>query len=203
MRREINRDGSLNLRLRRFAILPLPVEIACLQRNRRAGMILIIFSFQGISCPVFVIIPLMDTLKVKRLNPSAHLPEKARAGDLGFDLFAAERVVIPSGEMKAVGTGIAVEFPKGWGGVVKDRSSMALKRLTISAGVIDNGYRGEIKILITNHSRTEHTIEPNQKIAQLIPCPVTDWRVETAEELDDSHRGEGGFGSTGAFKSPL
>jgi dUTP pyrophosphatase len=144
---------------------------------------------------------LMETLKVKRLNPSAHLPEKAREGDLGFDLFAVERVVIPAGEMRAVGTGIGVEFPKGWGGLIRDRSSMALKRLTTSAGVIDNGYRGEIKILITNHSRVEHSIEPDQKIAQMIPCPVTDWKVEAVAELDDSHRGEGGFGSTGAFKS--
>ena len=143
----------------------------------------------------------MDTLKIKKLIPSAHLPEKARAGDLGFDLFAAGRVVIPAGQMRPVGTGIAVEFPPGWGGIVKDRSSMAMKRLTISAGVIDNGYRGEIKILISNHSGTEHTIEPDQKIAQLIPCPVTDWKAEEARELSDTHRGEDGFGSTGAFKS--
>lgn len=143
----------------------------------------------------------MDTLKVKKLIPSAHLPEKARAGDLGFDLFAAGRMVIPAGQMRPVGTGIAVEFPPGWGGIVKDRSSMAMKRLTISAGVIDNGYRGEIKILISNHSGTEHIIEPDQKIAQLIPCPVTDWKAEEEQELNDTHRGEGGFGSTGAFKS--
>lgn len=143
----------------------------------------------------------MSALKVKKLVPSAHLPEKARSGDLGFDLFSAERVTIHPGEMKAVGTGIAVEFPIGWGGVIKDRSSMAMKRLTISAGVIDNGYRGEIKILITNHSITTHTIEQDQKIAQLLPCPVTDWNIEKVDELSDTHRGEGGFGSTGAFKS--
>lgn len=143
----------------------------------------------------------MSGLKVKKLVPSAHLPEKARAGDLGFDLFAVERVVIHPGEMRAVGTGVAVEFPPGWGGVIKDRSSMAMKRLTISAGVIDNGYRGEIKILITNHSTASHTIEPDQKIAQLIPIPVTDWKIEEAHELSDTHRGDNGFGSTGAFKS--
>ena len=143
----------------------------------------------------------MSKLKVKKLVSSAHLPEKARAGDLGYDLFAADHVLIHPGEMRAVGTGIALEFPPGWGGVIKDRSSMAMKRLTVSAGVIDSGYRGEIKVLISNHSTTSHSIEPDQKIAQLIPCPVTDWKIEEAHELSETHRGEGGFGSSGAFKS--
>lgn len=138
---------------------------------------------------------------MKKLIPSAHLPEKARAGDLGYDLFAADHVLIHPGEMRAVGTGIALEFPSGWGGVIKDRSSMAMKRLTVSAGVIDSGYRGEIRILMSNHSTTSHTIEPGQKIAQLIPCPVTDWKLEETQELSDTQRGGGGFGSTGIFKS--
>ena len=143
----------------------------------------------------------MNTLKVKKLIPSAHLPEKGRDGDLGYDLFAAGHVVIHPGEMRMVGTGIAVEFPHGWGGVIKDRSSMAMKQLTVSAGVIDSGYRGEIKILISNHSSASHTIEADQKIAQLIPCPVNDWKIQEAHEINDTHRGGGGFGSTGAFKS--
>jgi dUTP pyrophosphatase len=143
----------------------------------------------------------MSKLKVKKLVPSAHLPEKARAGDLGYDLFAADHVLIHPGEMRTVGTGIAVEFPPGWGGVIKDRSSMAMKRLTVSAGVIDSGYRGEIKVLISNHSTASQTIEQNQKIAQLIPSPVTDWKIEETHELSDTHRGEGGFGSTGLFKA--
>lgn len=143
----------------------------------------------------------MGKLKVKKLVPSAHLPEKAKAGDLGYDLFSAEHALIHPGEMRAVRTGIALEFPSGWGGVLKDRSSMAMKRITISAGVIDSGYRGEIKVLISNHSTTSYAVETNHKIAQLIPCPVTDWKIEEAEELNDTHRGDGGFGSTGAFKS--
>ncbi|MBI4666653.1 MAG: dUTP diphosphatase [Nitrospinae bacterium] len=145
----------------------------------------------------------MDTLKVKKLHPAAHPPEKAKPGDLGYDLFALEHVEIPHGQMKPVKTGIAVEFPEGWGGIIKDRSSMALKRITVSAGVIDHGYRGEIVILLTNSSGEDVTILQDQKIAQLIPCPVTNWKVEITGQLNDTHRGEGGFGSTGAFKNPV
>jgi len=140
----------------------------------------------------------MDHILVKKLTPDAHAPEKATEGDLGYDLFCVEPAVITPGATVAVSTGIAVQFPPGWGAVIKDRSSMALKQIHVSAGVIDNGYRGQIKVALTNHSRAETVIEKNQKMAQMIPVPVTNWEVRVVEELSTTQRGENGFGSTGA-----
>ncbi|VAX19242.1 Deoxyuridine 5'-triphosphate nucleotidohydrolase [hydrothermal vent metagenome] len=142
----------------------------------------------------------MPQLKALKLDPSAHLPQRANPGDLGYDLFALERSIIAQGETKALRTGLALEFPEGWGAIIKDRSSVAVKGVTVSAGVIDNGYRGEIKIALYNHSGDDFTVEREMKIAQLIPTPVTDWQVTVVEKLDDTERGEGGFGSSGAYK---
>lgn len=146
----------------------------------------------------------MKELKIKMLKEGAHAPERGNSGDLGYDLFSAERIEIPKGAMRLVKTGIAVQFPEGWGGIIKDRSSMAMKRLTTSAGVIDEGYRGEIGVLISNHSDADVTIDAGGKIAQMVPVQVTDWNVSVVENLDDTERGEGGYGSTGSHKqTPL
>ncbi len=142
----------------------------------------------------------MKELKIKMLKEGAHAPERGNSGDLGYDLFSAECVKIPKGEMRLVKTGIAVQFPQGWGGIIKDRSSMAMKRLTTSAGVIDEGYRGEIGVLISNHSGSDVTIDAGSKIAQMVPVQVTDWSISIVDELNDTERGEGGYGSTGSHK---
>lgn len=142
----------------------------------------------------------MPQLRVLKLDPSAHPPERANPGDLGYDLFALEHSVIAEGETKIIRTGLALEFPEGWGGIIKDRSSVAVKGVTVCAGVIDNGYRGEIKIALFNHSGDKFTVERDMKIAQLIPAPVTDWRVTVVEKLNDTQRGEDGFGSSGSHK---
>src|SRR3990167_6222029 len=135
-------------------------------------------------------------LKVKRLSNQARLPVKAYNGDLGYDLYSAERCVLKPSEQKAVGTGISVELPEGWGGFIKDRSSMAAKMIYTSAGVIDNGYRGEIKVLLRNDSKTAFVVETGDKIAQLIPIPVIDLEIiET--DIQDSDRNTNGFGSSG------
>ncbi|MBF0170291.1 MAG: dUTP diphosphatase [Nitrospinae bacterium] len=144
----------------------------------------------------------MDTLKVKRLRPDAHLPERAGEGDLGYDLFAAEGVTIPPRGTAIVKTGVAVQFPDGWGGLIRDRSGMATKnRVIVSAGVIDHGYRGEIGVALNNLADTPFVVEPSMKIAQMLPMPVVDWRVEEVAALTDTARGEAGFGSTGTHKS--
>ncbi len=142
----------------------------------------------------------MDRLKVKKLTEKAHLPERAKSGDLGYDLFSAEKVTIGPGGMRPVRTGVALEFPLGWGGIIKDRSSMAMKRITTSAGVIDSGYRGEIVVLLGNQSDENFVIEPGDKIAQLVPMEETPWEVMEVDEINETHRGEDGFGSTGKKK---
>src|SRR3989338_36804 len=140
--------------------------------------------------------PEQKLLKVRKLNNHAKLPTRAYGGDLAYDLYSAERHVINPSEQKAVGTGISVEFPERWGGVIKDRSSMAAKMIYTSAGVIDNGYRGEIKVLLRNDSGTPFIIEIGDKIAQLIPIPVIDWEIiET--DIKESNRNTNGFGSSG------
>lgn len=139
----------------------------------------------------------MQALKVKKLDARAHLPERANHGDLGYDLFSLDQALIPRGAMRPVRTGIALEFPEGWGGIIKDRSSMAMKRITTSAGVIDHGYRGEIVVLLTNNSELDFHIEPGQKIAQMTPTRVADWDIIEVKELNDTQRGASGFGSTG------
>ena len=138
-------------------------------------------------------------MKVKRLSENAILPQKAHAGDLGYDLFCSEEVMIWPGETKLVSTGIAIQFPDGYGGFIRDRSSVATKlQLFTVAGVIDNGYTGEIKVAFHSTSDKFEQIHEGDKIAQLILIPTVDFAVEEVSELESlDGRGEKGFGSTG------
>lgn len=138
-------------------------------------------------------------MKVKKLRKFATLPSKAHDGDLGYDLFAAISSDIMPDETKLVPTGIAIQFPYGFGGIIKDRSSVATKRsLFTVAGVIDNGYIGEIHVAFHNASKEVVEINIGDKIAQLVLTPVATARVEEVEELvQQDQRGAGGFGSTG------
>lgn len=140
---------------------------------------------------------LMFQMKVKRLATDALLPHSAHPGDLGCDLFSAEDVVIKPATQYKVKTGVALQFPDGWGGVIKDRSSMASARVYSSAGVIDAGYRGEILILLRNDSDTDFKIKKGDKIAQIIPVQAPRWHIQEVEMLSDTPRNEKGFGSSG------
>ena len=136
-------------------------------------------------------------MKVKRLTSDALLPCSAHPGDLGYDLFSAEDVIIPSGKQHKVRTGIALQFPDGWGGVIKDRSSMASARVYSSAGVIDSGYRGEVMVLLRNDSGKDYAINKGDKVAQMIPLQVAQMEVVEQDELLETSRNEKGFGSSG------
>lgn len=138
-------------------------------------------------------------LKVKKLVDCAIVPEKAHTGDLGYDLFASDQVSILAGETTLVPTGISIQFPPGYGALIRDRSSVATKRgLFVVAGVIDNGYTGEIKVALHNSTEGFQTIYKGDKIAQLVLIPTVDFKVELIEELTSNDgRGENGFGSTG------
>jgi len=138
-------------------------------------------------------------LQVKLLSQFGKLPQKAHSGDLGYDLYAGEPVVIFPNETKVVKTGIAIQFPAGYGGFIKDRSSVATKKgLHTVAGVIDNGYIGEICIALYNGTDSLTHIAPGDKIAQLVLIPTVDFQVTEVDEVKSAdQRGDGGFGSTG------
>lgn len=138
-------------------------------------------------------------MKVKKVVPYATLPTKAHAGDLGYDLYAADQVNLWGGETKLIPTGIAIQFPEGYGGLIRDRSSVSTKQKLFNvAGVIDNGYTGEIKVALFNSTEELRTIYRGDKIAQLILIPTVDFAVEEVTEITSSDgRGDNGFGSTG------
>ena len=140
-------------------------------------------------------------ISVKRLDPGLPLPHYARDSDAGLDLYAAERVVIEPGARALVRTGLAVAIPPGYGGFVLPRSGIAL-RLGVTVlnapGLIDPGYRGEVKILLVNHDQhAAATLERGERIAQLVVQAVDTVEWEEVEELPTTDRGGGGFGSTG------
>ena len=138
-------------------------------------------------------------IRAKRLVEGARLPEKAHEGDLGYDVFSAEKITIPAGQMRLVSTGAAVQFPRNYGGLVRDRSSMAMRMLYTVAGVIDNGYVGELKIAFHNASPDHQTIQVGDKIAQVVLMPTTHFHVQEVDQVfSTDQRGENGFGSTGS-----
>jgi dUTP pyrophosphatase len=140
-------------------------------------------------------------LQVKRLDPELPLPAYAHEGDAGLDLLAAEDVTLQPGERVAVPTGIAVAIPDGYAGFVHARSGRSLKEglaLANAPGLIDTGYRGEIKVICANlDPNSPIDIKRGEKIAQLVIQAVERVQLEDADQLPDSVRGEGGFGSTG------
>ena len=139
-------------------------------------------------------------LKFRKLSPNAVAPSYARAGDAGLDLSACERVEIAPGTTAMVRTGIAVELPPGTEGQVRPRSGLAARHaVTVlnSPGTIDEGYRGEIRVILINHGLSIFHIEPGMRIAQLVVAPVLRVEVEEADALPESERGARGFGSSG------
>jgi dUTP pyrophosphatase len=138
-----------------------------------------------------------DKLKVKKLTPTAKLPNKNYASDLGYDLYADETVSLSAQYPTKVKTGIAVGFPEGWGGFIKDRSSMASKGFSVIGGVIDQAYIGELSIVMT-HTNGNIFINKGDKIAQLVPIPLTNWPIIEVDNLGQTDRGEKGFGSSGS-----
>ncbi|MGA2992285.1 MAG: dUTP diphosphatase [Candidatus Korobacteraceae bacterium] len=141
-------------------------------------------------------------LKVKMLRPGAKAPTIAHPGeDLAYDIYAAENVTIPARGHAVVPTAIAIELtgPGGepLGSLLRDKSSMAARRLTVTGGVIDAGYRGEIKVVVENLAEASAEIHAGDKLANLIPYPVLTTEVKVVEELSESSRNAGGFGSSG------
>ena len=142
----------------------------------------------------------MIDVAVRLLREDAVLPKQAYEGDAGLDLSACERAVLEPGARAVVGTGLAVEIPDGYAGFVQPRSGLASRHgiaVVNSPGLIDSGYRGEIRVVLLNTDRDEpFTVEPGMRIAQLVVAPVAAVRLVEADELAASERGGRGFGSS-------
>jgi dUTP diphosphatase len=141
----------------------------------------------------------MDTLQCVKLDEKAMIPKKAHKYDAGFDLYSFDETTLKSTNRNIFATGIAVAIPKGWYGRIAPRSGLAAKYgIDVLAGVIDSSFRGEIKVILINHGCEDVTIKKGDRIAQLILEKCGEWEIEEVEKLDETERGEGGFGSTGA-----
>lgn len=142
----------------------------------------------------------MIEVAITRLRDDARLPTQAYEGDAGLDLAACEGVTLDPGERAVVPTGIAVEIPEGYAGFIQPRSGLAARNgigIVNSPGLIDSGYRGEIRVVLVNlDPREPYTVEPGARIAQLVIAPVASVRVVETAELAASERGARGFGSS-------
>jgi len=144
----------------------------------------------------------MQTLKAKKLHPNAILPSRATPQSAGADLHACLEapLVLPSGGIVVVPTGVVVEIAPSWAGFVFGRSGLGAKHGVCPAnavGVVDSDYRGEIKVALINHGPADYIIQPGERIAQLVLLPVALAEIVEAASLSDTDRGTGGFGSTG------
>lgn len=139
-------------------------------------------------------------VKIKQLHPGAKPPAYKTPGAAGMDLHSCEKLLIGVGDHAVVRTGIALAIPEGYVGLVCPRSGLAADfAVTVlnSPGVIDDDYRGELKVILINHGRNEYRIAPGDRIAQLVIEPVFRAQLQVVQDLDDTDRGTGGFGSTG------
>lgn len=144
----------------------------------------------------------MEPIRVKKLHPMAKLPTYGSAEAAGADLYACldDPMTVKPGESVFVPTGIAMEVPVGCAGLIYARSGLACKRGLAPAnkvGVVDSDYRGQIVVVLHNHGQQSQTVEHGERIAQMVITPVITPMYELSDELSDSDRGAGGFGSTG------
>lgn len=140
------------------------------------------------------------TLKVVRIHEEARLPCRANEGDAGVDLYTIEEKTIQPGETALIRTGIQIGLPKGTEAQIRPRSGLALNHsITVlnSPGTIDEGFRGELKVILINHGRTAFQVEKHMRIAQMVIAPVMHVHIEQTDQLSATERDEGGFGSTG------
>ncbi|MFC1732949.1 dUTP diphosphatase [candidate division KSB1 bacterium] len=137
-------------------------------------------------------------LKVKKVHDDAVLPNHALKNDAAIDISSCEELVLKAGEKALVSTGLSMAIPEGYAGFVWDRSGLAAKNsIHTMAGVVDSGYRGEVRVVMINLGKEEFKINKGMRIAQMAVQPVSELEVEEADDLGETDRGEGGFGSTG------
>lgn len=133
------------------------------------------------------------------LDPGAKMPTRAHELDAGYDLYSMEDVWISAGSSEFFDTGVHVEIPAGYVGFLKSKSGLNVKRGLLGEGVIDAGYTGSICVKLYNHGKTDVRICKGQKISQIVFLPIITPELELVDSLEDTERGEGGFGSTGLY----
>ena len=139
-------------------------------------------------------------LRITKIHADAIIPHYAHPGDAGMDVYSIEDILIPPGETALVRTGLKIAVPEGYEAQVRPKSGLALKyalSLANAPGTIDSGYRGEVGVILINHGKEAFHVAHHSKIAQLVIAPVVQAEVVEVESLDETTRGEGGFGSTG------
>jgi dUTP pyrophosphatase len=139
-------------------------------------------------------------IKMQKVEEDAKIPSYAHPGDAGMDLYAAESVVLKPGERTIVSTGFKMALPEGYEAQIRPKSGLAAKHgvsVVNTPGTVDAGYRGIVGVILINHGNEEFAVEKNMKIAQMVINKVENPDIEEVDELDDTSRGEGGFGSTG------
>jgi len=140
-------------------------------------------------------------ISLKQLDPDLPVPSHAHPGDGGVDLYARDGASLAAGERAVIATGIAIAIPHGYAGLVTPRSGLAARHgigVVNGPGLVDSGYRGELKVILVNHGQETVHIARGERIAQLVVVAVMDQEFEVVEELPASTRGEGGLGSTGS-----
>ena len=137
-------------------------------------------------------------VRVKKNNPDSIMPSKATAYDAGWDLYSCEEKFVPANGRAMINTGICLEIPRDYAGLIWPRSGLAVKNgIDVFAGVIDAGYRGEVQVCLYNSSEQELAIKKGDRIAQILFQEITRFRLVESDTLSDTDRGEGGFGSSG------
>jgi len=140
-------------------------------------------------------------IPLKQLDPGLPVPAHAHPGDGGVDLYARDGVSLAAGERAVVPTGVAVAIPPGYAGLVTPRSGLAVRHgigVVNGPGLVDSGFRGEIRVILVNHGSEPFALKRGDRIAQLVVVAVCEQEFEVVDELPDSVRGEGGLGSTGS-----
>lgn len=131
------------------------------------------------------------------LDPGAYMPERAHSADAGYDLRSPIKCRLYAGEAVVIDTGVHVEIPVGYAGMLKSKSGLNVKHDIVGEGVIDSGYTGSIRVKLYNHGSESYMIEVGDKISQLVILPIIIPELELVEELEETDRGNNGFGSTG------
>lgn len=135
-------------------------------------------------------------MKIK-LDPGAYMPERAHEADAGYDLRSPIKARLYAGEAVVIDTGVHIQIPRGFVGMLKSKSGLNVKHDIVGEGVIDSGYTGSIRIKLYNHGAESYMIEVGDKISQLVILPIITPELELVDELEETERGDGGFGSTG------